>query len=346
MKKLLCLLLSVSISFGVFASDLELGSGVLHEKSLWGQATELGLGNYLLYVPKTVKKSDSNKLVVLLHGCLQPAKDMFDGSHIQKYADQEGFIVLLPQQSEDANPYYCWNWFFPGNQIKSNPFLPNEPQMIIGMINSVRVAYNVSGREHVYIAGMSAGGAMANIVASCYPQDIGAVASHHGLEFAAAALSWWDMDALKVLGQEGSDVDPEASAYAAFSCAASYTNPFSYLGKSMPSIIFHGTDGYMTYRHARQIEDQMLHYNDYLDNGMRDGSIKYSNESKYYAPETKYAYEKTETRDQNGNLIAERYKIFGLGHSWSGGEANKEYFDTKGPEATKLIVNFFKKFGL
>lgn len=346
MKKLFCLLLFVSHITSIFASDLDLGTGTLYEKSLLGSRGNDLLGNYLLYVPESSKQLASKKVVVLLHGCLQPAKDMFTGSQIQKYADREGFLVMLPEQSENSNPYLCWNWFLPVNQVKAFPTMPNEPQRIINMIKAVRLRHNVSGRNGVFIAGMSAGAGLANIVASCYPGEIGAIASHHGIAFGAAAMSWFDMEAFKELGQVGSDIPPQASAYAGYACTATYANPLSYIGKSVPSIILHGSNGYMTFKHAEDIEKQFHYYNDYLDNGFPDGSLQYIQTSTFVETEGKYPYEMTSTKDQDGNLISERYKIFGLGHSWSGGAEDMEYFDTDGPESTQLILKFFKQFGL
>ena len=103
-------------------------------------------------------------LVVMLHGCTQDPDDFADGTQMNELAEEMPFIVVYPAQSQQANPSRCWNWF--------NADRP-----------ATRPRRTVHHRRHdthimethavdpgqVYVAGLSAGGAMATIMGTLYP---------------------------------------------------------------------------------------------------------------------------------------------------------------------------------
>src|SRR5512147_815236 len=64
-----------------------------------------------LYVPKGASRFQPAPLIVLLHGCNQSPEEIAKGTRIEALADRLGSYVLMPCQSERANPYHCWNWF-------------------------------------------------------------------------------------------------------------------------------------------------------------------------------------------------------------------------------------------
>jgi esterase/PHB depolymerase len=68
---------------------------------------------YLLYLPRGHDPSRRRPLVVWLHGCQQDPEAFAEGSRIAAFADDGGFIVLLPRQNRLANSQRCWNWFDP-----------------------------------------------------------------------------------------------------------------------------------------------------------------------------------------------------------------------------------------
>lgn len=353
MKKCLSVilvLLNLCFAFHAGAETFDYSEGVLREQSLlFADSQELHFGNYLLYVPKSLPANNRDrKLIVMLHGCMQLGKEFFDGTGIRQYADQMGLLVLLPQQAAEANPYHCWNWVLPTNQVKAFGMASNEPRLILESIDQVRVKFGISDHRSVFMAGMSAGAAMANIIASCYPKRVAAIALSHGIQYAGAAYTWWDVEGLKTLGVEGSKVDPELTGLAAASCAMmGEMVPYQMMGTKVPSIIFHGDSDVMTYEHAIQTEKQFLVAFDYLDNGFRDGSFATEQVFLSY-PESSVGtlpYDVYRSIHQ-GKVIIERYKIFGLGHAWSGGDDAFGHFDHRGPNATKLMIDFFKQFGL
>jgi len=118
-------------------------------------------------------------------------------------ADIYGFVVLYPEQPSSANlnKYVCpppptrlspdpscgnffsrcWNWFDASHQSRG----AGEPQLIAQMTSSVIQKFSVNP-SRVFVAGISAGAAMSNIVGACYPDVFSGIGSVSGLEYKAA----------------------------------------------------------------------------------------------------------------------------------------------------------------
>lgn len=292
-----------------------------------------GVRKYNVYIPSTLIKNQKAPLIIMLHGCDETAADFATATRIADWADKEKFVVLVPEQSTAYNPYKCWNWVAPSNNLRAG-----ETQAIISMLDIVTEKYGID-RDNVFAAGMSAGASMVSILGNCYPERFKALASHDGTQYYATATG---LDYATVV-LNGASVSANVAAGAGFACSAFVFNRPSV----MPMIIFHGMNSpLMSPVHAFQTEDEMKAFNDYLDNGMLDNS-NFRSKNTINVPETKtYGYNLYTTTNQNNDVYIERYMIDKLGHDWSGGVGGFKYNDPKGPDATALIIKFFKRYGL
>src|SRR5690242_4226873 len=139
-----------------------------------------GTRAFKLFMPSGCE-GEALPLVVMLHGCTQDAEDFATGTKMNEIAQEQGFLVLYPEQSERANGQRCWNWFSPRHQKRGS----GEPALIAGMTRHIVQTHSVD-RDRVYVAGLSAGGAMAAILAREYPEVFAAGGVHSGIAPGAA----------------------------------------------------------------------------------------------------------------------------------------------------------------
>lgn len=291
-----------------------------------------GTRNYKVYVPRGLSKTTKPAVVVMIHGCEQNADVFAAGTRIMKWADKEKFIVLLPEQNPIYNPYKCWNWILPVNNSQYG-----ETQVLVEMLDKVLVKYN-GDENRVFAAGMSSGASMVNILGNCYANRFKALASHDGTQFYASKSGLDFADVVLY----GASVAAPISAEYGYTCSA-----FSKRPKQMPIIIFHGMNSpLMSPAHAYQIENQFKVFNDLLDNGTRDASYFLSKDVVFFPGKNTYGYNRYTLINKAKQALIVRYMINDLAHSWSGGDVKYPYNDPKGPDATALIIDFFKTFGL
>lgn len=279
---------------------------------------------FKVFVPSSYSGS-STPLVVMLHGCTQNADDFAAGTKMNALAEEKGFLVLYPEMNPAANLNRCWNWFYDSNQHRGS----GEPAIINGMVDWVKNNYNINGSK-VYVSGMSAGGAMSVIMGATYPDVFQAVGVHSGLEYDATDSAF---NASYVMLNGG--IDPQIAGKSAYLEMGSRS-------KKMPTIVFHGTSDWVVgVVNGNQVVTQWAQTNDFADDGndnnsfdaIVDQTITGSTGGKTY---TQYIY-----NDQNGTPYIEKWIINGLGHKWSGGSSSGSYTDPNGPDASRIMWDFF-----
>ena len=267
---------------------------------------------YKLYVPSSPATTPA--LVVMLHGCTQDADDFAAGTRMNTFAERDGFLVLYPQQSRDANAHGCWNWFNRRDQQRDT----GEAGFIADLIREVAAAHRVDPAR-IYVAGLSAGGAMAAIVASEYPDLIAAAGIHSGLPAGAAGNL---PDALTAMRNGGGR--KILSTYA--SGVASPGLP------PVPTIVFHGD------------ADRTVHASngEQLVSAVLDRVAGATTVRPPSAAATTDRHTRTDHVDGAGDTLVEHWLLHGAGHAWSGGDPAGSYVDPQGIDASAEMVRFFR----
>jgi len=280
-----------------------------------------GARAYKLYVPSGYTGQEEVPLVVMLHGCTQNPDDFAAGTSMNELAEAHTFLVAYPAQAQNANMQKCWNWFKASDQQRGQ----GEPAIIAGITRQVIEEYGVVDGQ-VYVAGMSAGGAMAAILGAVYPDLYAAVGVHSGLAPGAAHDLPSAFSAMQ--GSRASNTHQDTST------TGSEVN--------VPVIVFHGDRD--TTVHPSNAEQLLAVYQkvDTTPGGrnaagkpvppvaVRKGQVPGG-----------HAYTCATQYDADGRPVMEQWTVHGLGHAWSGGSHAGSYTDAKGPDASAEMVRFF-----
>ena len=278
--------------------------------------------DYKLYLPPG-HAGRALPLVVMLHGCTQDPDDFARGTDMNERAREQGFVVLYPAQTQAANPSRCWNWFKHNHQRRGS----GEAALLGAMARSVVLEHRLDARR-VFIAGLSAGGAMAAIVADTHPEIFSAVGVHSGLAPGAASNL---MEALTAMRHGAS-----GSALVGANVAPSHGSA----RMPVPTIVFHGDQDQTV--HPRNAEHVVAAVLDSAHGTRQDadpGGTTARVEHGVCAGGRSYT--RAIHHAGNGVAVAEHWLIHGAGHAWSGGQTAGSYTDPAGPDATGEMLRFF-----
>jgi poly(hydroxyalkanoate) depolymerase family esterase len=263
-------------------------------------------------------------LVVLLHGCKQDAADFALGTGMNELAEAKKYLVLYPEQSSSANSLRCWNWFDATHQSRDS----GEPKMLAALIRKV-IKTHGADPSRVYIAGLSAGGAMAAIMAGLYPEMFAAVGVHSGLPPGAAN------DVISAFSAMRRGARPTKAAGQSADDAANDEGD----GFVMPTIVFHGSaDTTVNPDNGDQITEAALAA--LKSAGIQLKKVEQSEDS----PGTSSGRRDTTRtiyRAEGGKPFVEHWAIGSGPHAWSGGDAAGSFTDPHGPSASQAMVDFF-----
>ena len=258
-----------------------------------------GTREYVLHIPREKPKG----LVLMLHGCTQTPEDFALGTQMNAQADLHDLLVVYPAQNRGANAQSCWNWFSPNDQKAEG----GEPALLASLTRQIAAEHAIPDGK-MFVAGLSAGAAMAVILGQTHPSVFAGVGAHSGLPFGCAR-----------------------SVPQAFSAMAGQGTVGDAILTPVPTIVFHGT------------ADQTVH----PGNGMQivkdaiAGSAAREEASSATVGSRKI--EKRTALAADDGILAEHWVVHGLGHAWSGGNPSGSYADAQGPDASAEMIRFFMK---
>jgi poly(hydroxyalkanoate) depolymerase family esterase len=264
-----------------------------------------GRRDYKLYVPRSYA-GQPVALIVMLHGCTQDANDFAAGTRMNEIAERDGFLVAYPIQSRRANASKCWNWFQPSDQKRGQ----GEPSIIDGITGEIMERYRVDPRR-VYVAGLSAGGAMADVMIHVYPERYAAAGIHSGLPYGSAT----DLQSALAVMKGG-----RGRAHSA--PAGGGDAPLR------PIIVFQGT------------ADSTVHASNSnaLLGAFENGGTEVIDTVPASVAGRGYALR---LLSASNGVSAEGWSIDGAAHAWAGGSSTGSYTDPQGPNASAEMVRFF-----
>ncbi len=268
-----------------------------------------GSRDYKLYIPRNLPDG-SRALLVMLHGGTQDGDDFAVGTRMNERAEEHGFIVAYPIQPKAANASLCWNWFMPEHQKRG----AGEPAIIAGITREIVANYDVDP-ELVFVAGLSAGGAMAMVMAATYPEIYAAVGVHSGLAYEAATDLPSAFAAMR--GNAGSRGRRSRKPRVAATDVP-----------RLRTIVFHGD------------ADNIVHPSNAAGIVGASKTGERVERAETHSSDGR-TYTRTVIRDQSGAAVVEDWLLHGSGHAWSGGSAEGSHTDPRGPDASREILRFF-----
>ena len=273
----------------------------------------VGSLQYKLYLSTVLRRRPP--LFVMLHGAGQDACDFAAGTRMHEVVEECGGVALFPEQSRHAHPMGCWNWYDTRHQFAE----AGEPAMLAGLTRHIIANHDVDPTQ-VYVAGMSAGGAMAVILGQAYPNLYAAVGVHSGIP---AGIAHDLTSALRAMNS-----GPPVSH--------SETGDRGSLRPPIPTIVFHGDRDRTVHplNAAAVVEQALSKKSEALGGGLVLPAVETFKPGGRDVTISKHAR-------QFGQPHAELWIVHGVGHAWTGGSSKGSYTDEAGPDASREMRRFF-----
>lgn len=287
--------------------------------------------HYWLYLPRRTPDTVAQHgwpLVVMLHGCHQSATQFAEGTRMNRLAEDKGFAVLYPQQLVSAQAQRCWRWYDRSTQQGGG-----ETAVLAALVGSVCEQHAID-RRRIYACGLSAGAGMAAVLALNHPELIAAVGLHSGPVFGAGHSP---VGALQVM-RHGAPVLADAAILDVLQRRSQALPAEAGPMPPMPAILIQGEDDRVVHPvNQRQLARQWLRLN-----GLPDGPATRVTMKSAGRGGSRNAHE---IHDYlvGRKLVLRVARIAGLGHAWSGGDPAWKFNAPAGPNASRMVLEFFGK---
>ncbi|SPA18699.1 Poly(3-hydroxybutyrate) depolymerase [Cupriavidus taiwanensis] len=283
------------------------------EEGTWG--APLAPRRYRIFVPAGATASRRAPMLVLLHGCGQDAASFAAVTRAAAVARESGWVVLLPEQSSQANAQRCWNWFRPAAQGAV------EAGLLMALIDQACRRHPVAA-DRISVLGLSAGGAMALTLGLRYPSRFAAVGSHSG------AVPWSASNAAQATRAMRGQRGPDAKTMQALRFGLAGRRP-------PPLLLLHGdTDHVVDFSNATAAAGMWMHLQPEGTPPLAGVPARRIQRGMRHAIDV---FDWYEGRSPYLRLV----RVEGLGHAWSGGAGGHAFSDPAGPDGLKLALRFF-----
>ncbi len=271
--------------------------------------------DYKLYIPSSYA-NEPLPLVLMLHGCTQDPDSFSTGTQMNVVAEANNFFALYPDEPTSAQSLKCWQWFDSAHQQRGS----GEPAALVSIIDHVAATYAVDGTR-TYVAGLSAGAAMAVILGATYPDRFSAITVGAGLEYAAAT----SLAAASTAELDGGP-DPATQAMLAATAMSTAARP-------VRALVVYGTSDAVV---APVNDDQVA--TQWLDTDAMLGANVPSMPDSTTMGQVMGGHSYTTT---TWGTFVTKIAVDSMGHAWSGGDSAGSYTDPEGPNASALSWQFF-----
>ncbi len=261
--------------------------------------------DYTLYIPSSYKAGEEIPLLMALHGggqgTMKDAKDnrgfFADYTGLNECAEKYGFIIVYPRQSTEnhAYKYDYWNWYI---QLDKNS---KEPRALSDIIAQVKKDYTIDN-DNVFLCGLSAGAAMANIVVINYPTLFAGCCSVAGIPFKAGTI--YELNEIQSTGPTITDEHLATRIYDAMGNGRKITKMLVVTGSDDTRV--NPKNSYST---AASWSMVMKDIDPNIDNSVRSETLTGIEGVEY----TKSIY-----ASLNGEEICTLYEVIGMEHNWPG----------------------------
>jgi poly(hydroxyalkanoate) depolymerase family esterase len=269
-----------------------------------------------VYLPAGHRRGRRAPLLMLLHGCDQQAEQFVDATRFTAVADRHGIVLVAPEQTSRHHPHRCWRWYESRNQERGR----GEPAELAGVASAMideRSRWRIDPRR-VYVAGLSAGGAMALTLAATYPDLIAGVGVHSAPPYRSAT--------------------GPAGAFAAMMARVAPPRPADGVSPLPPAVIVQGmVDRVVHPENGTRVAAQWLAFHGAGPLHSTTGSGT-SGDGRGFHTIRWFA--------RRGRAVLQLWLVEDLGHAWSGGRPGVSSSDPAGPRAATLMWRLLRRYRL
>jgi poly(hydroxyalkanoate) depolymerase family esterase len=296
-----------------------------------GQVVAKGM-RYWLYLPDRVPDNVARHgwpLIVMLHGCQQSATQFAQGTRMNQLTEDKGYAVLYPQQLLSVQAQRCWRWYDRSTQQGGG-----ETMVLAALIAQVCEQHTID-RRRIYACGISAGAGMAAVLALNHPELIAAVGLHSAPVFGAGHSP---VGALHVM-RHGASGQAAAAIHGVLQRRSMQALPaVAEPMPPMPALLIQGEDDQV----VRPVNQQQLARQWLQLNGLPDGPATRATVKPAGRGGSRNAHE---IHDYlvGRKVLLRVARIAGLRHEWSGGDPALTFNAQAGPDASRMVLDFFGK---